>query len=430
MLQQRIWLAAMVVLSVAACRKEEDRTPPSIEVLAPASGALFMVPDTIQVTVRLGDERELESVVFQLVDGNGITVGRSVTVPLSGTSTTVSGDLVLSDERLLSGTYVILVRANDGSNDSRAFRDVQVLEAPLRLRSVYLTPPFTAETATIRRIDSLGQLSDWATVADLNGAAVDGYSQHVMLAGSRAAPFSALPTAPWSVPWEFLPPGNDQPEQFTGLTVDPLDGHTYFATRDGFIRGFTGDGAQRFTAQTLMGYRCYAITVLGDRVATWQRAIAQPDQRVVSYTLAGTVLDILPVDQDLVAMFQRTSTSALLFANQDGQGKIVELFISQGGSPILRTFPEGAILATTRMDANTFFLALPDRIVRYRSDDHSVTTVVSSVTGTALAYEPATGTLMIARGGDLLMVDPNNGTIVNTISNGTDIGSVLPLRNR
>jgi hypothetical protein len=425
-----MWLAALVVLFFTACRKEEDRTPPSIEILAPASGAVFMVPDTIPVTVRLGDEGELESVVFQLVDGNGVSVSRSVTVPLSGTSATISGDLVLSDERLLSGTYVILVRANDGSNDTRAFRDVQVLEAPLRLRSVYLTPPFTEEMATIRRIDSLGQLSDWSTVADLNGAAVDGYSQHVMLAGSRSAPFRALPTAPWSASWEFLPPGNDQPEQFTGLTVDPMDGHTYFATRDGFIRGFTGEGAQRFTAQTLSGYRCYAITVLGDRVATWQKAIAQPEQRVVSYTMAGTVVDILPVEQDLVAMFQRSSTSALLFANQDGQGKIIELFISQGGSPVIRSFPEGGILAATRMNSNTFFAALPDRVIRYRSDDQSVSTVISGVAAASLAYEPATGALMIARGGDLLMVDPNTGTIVNTISTGAEVGTVLPLRNR
>ena len=212
--------------------------------------------------------------------------------------------------------------------------------------------------------------------------------------------------------------------------MDPLDGRTYFATRDGFIRGFTGEGAQRFTAQTLTGYRCEAITVLGDRIATWQRAIAEPEQRVVTYTVSGTILDILPVEQELVQLFQWTNTSAHLFANEFGHGKVIDLYIASGGSQEVRVFQNEEIRAVARKDPDTFYIALQDRIVRYDRSSSTVVQLITGIMANTIAYEPATGALLVAQWNDLLTIDPQTGAVTNTTSTGAPIGSILPLRNR
>lgn len=430
MVRQHIWIGVFALLVISGCRKDKDGTAPSISILSPDQGTVFSIPDTIVVRFTVSDDRVVESTVVQLIDANGVSIAPSINTSVGGPGGTFVNELIINSERILTGQYEIMVRASDGTNDSRAFRTIQIQGTPLRLRSIFVAPPPTTATATVQRIDSTGQLSDWTTVQDLNGAAIDGYSQHVMLAGSQFAPFQALPTDTWSYAWSYLPPANDAPEQFTALVVDPFDGQTYFATRDGFIRGFTGEGAQRFTAQTLTGYRCYAVTVLGDRIATWQRAIAQPDQRVVTYTVSGTILDILPVGQELVELYQWSNTSAHLFANDFGHGKVIDLYISTGGSQEIRVFQNEEIRAVARMDPSTFFIAMQDRIVAYDRSANTVVQLITGVMASAMAYEPATGALLVAQGNDLLTIDPRTGALMNSISTGAPIGSILPLRNR
>ncbi|MBL7940008.1 MAG: hypothetical protein JNL43_11670 [Flavobacteriales bacterium] len=428
--QQRALILGLLLFCCTGCRKDGDDTPPSVRIIAPAAGSTYSIPDTITVHVEASDDRTLEGLVIDVTDGNGISICTPVIVSENASSVSVARDLVIDRERTPSGTYTIVARASDGSNDGRAFLDIQLIEAPLRLRSIFLAPAFTTASATIQRVDSTGSVSDWLTLPDLNGIAVDGYSQHLMVAGSQLGPFQAIPTAAGSYPWQRQPPANDVPEQFTGLTVDPTDGRTYFATRDGFIRGFTGEGTERFTAEAMAGYRCEAIVVLDDRVATWQQAIVGQDRKVVTYSMAGTIQDILQVEHERVALFARTATSALLFANQDGSGLIEDLNIMAGGTPEVRSFAGEVIRAVVRLDANSFVIALADRLVRFNYPTNTIVELTSSTSADALAYDPATGALFAAEGNELLTIDPNSGTTTSTLSAGIQIGHILPLRNR
>ena len=429
--QQRAWILMMMMrLCCAACRKDRDENAPSVQIIAPAAGSSFSIPDTIRVRVAASDDRTLESLVIEVVDVNGISICASVVADLYESNTTMNRELVIDQERIRSGTYTIVARASDGTNDGRAFLDIHLNETPMRLRSVFLAPAFTTSPITIQRVDSIGSVSDWTTVVDLNGIAVDSYSQHVMVAGSQLGPFQALPTAAGSYPWQRPPPANDVPGQFTGLTVDPADGRTYFATRDGFIRGFTGEGAERFTAQAIAGYRCEAIIVMNDRVATWQEAVVGQDKKVVSYSAAGTVLEVLQVEHERVALFSRTASNALLFANEDGSGLIEDINITAGGTPVVRSFAGEEIRAVARLDVNSFVIALPDRLVRFGYGTNTVVELATSFTADALAYDPATGALFAARGSDLYTIDPNSGIMTNALTTGIQICHILPLRNR
>lgn len=429
-LQQAALAVTFIVFCCASCRKDRDDNAPTVLILEPVAGTTIAVPDTVLVRVQVSDDRTLKNMTVELLSADGATVANGGNRTLEGSSGTYDFMLHLTDERLLTDTYTISARVSDGENDGHGFRSINVREAPLRLRSIFIAPPFSDQSTTITRIDSLGQPATFATVQDFNGIAVDSYSQHLFVAGSQYAPFQAFPTTSSANTWQVTATWNDHPQQFTAVTVDPEDKRVYFATRDGFIRGFTGMGVQQFTARCLADHRCEAIVAMQNTVATWQRAIVGGASRIVTYTVAGTVLEQLPVQHERIALFHLTGTSLVHFANDDGTGLIEDLNISLGGAPDIHTFTGEAIRAAIRIDANTYVVALTNRLVRFNHPARSVTEIANGITADALAYEPANGALYIAQNGILLTMDPNSGAIVGSMATGSPIGHILPLLNR
>lgn len=418
------------ILLLASCKKDKDDTPPTVVIIEPAAGTTISIPDTLNIRVQVSDEHVVRSLTVELSNAANTIVASAGTRDLNNSAGTYTFSLPLTNERLPSGTYTIVARASDGTNDGRGFLRLNVLEAPLRLRAIFLAPPFSTNTTTITHIDSLGQLSTFATVQDFNGIAVDSYSQHLFVAGSQYAPFHAFPTALAANGWQVPSPTNDQPEQFTAVTVDPLDRRLYFATRYGFIRGFTGEGAQQFTAQCLPDHRCETIVVLETEVATWQRAIVGSASRIVTYTVAGTIYEQLPVEHDRVALFHRSGTSLIHFANANGSGLIEHINITDGGTPDIHTFNGEMIRAVVRLDTHRYIIALTDRLIRWDHQAQQATPLTTGITTDAMAYEAATGALYIAEGSTLITLDPNSGAIVNSLPTGSAIGHILPLLNR
>ncbi|MBL7952231.1 MAG: hypothetical protein JNM62_10975 [Flavobacteriales bacterium] len=428
--EQAPLLVVVLGAGLLACKKDADTTAPLVRIVAPVAGSTISVPDTFTVRVEVSDENIVEALTIELVDDEGRTITSAGSISVNSNSGTYATELRLSDERVLSGSYTIVARATDGDNDGRGFLGINVLSTPLRLRALFLAPPFSTDPVSITRIDSAGNVSTFTSLQDFNGVAVDSYWQHVIVAGSQFAPLQALPTSASSNFWQVDAPASDQPEQFTAVTVDPSDRKVYFATREGLIRGFTGAGAQHFTAQCLEGHRCERIIVMQNEIATWQRAIVGGASHMVAYSIAGTSMHQLTVEHDRIELFHRSGTSLIHFANADDEGLIEDVNIAAGGSPEVRTFSGELIRAVTRLDANTFVIALTDRMVRFNYANNTINPLSEGIAADALAYDPATGALYASEGSTLLTIDPNSGAVVNTMSMNAPIAHILPLLNR
>lgn len=424
------YFVAFLIIISAGCRKDRDNTAPNVQVSTPGIGTSIQLPDTLLVQVNVSDDHALERLVIDVLNADGAPVAATASFTLSGTTASVLHQFIISDERLRSGDYTIEARAFDGANEGKGFRSITLNEVPLRLRAVFMAPAFSNTSSTIQKLDSVWQVSDFISVQDLIGMAVDSYTQHLMIAGSQFQPIQALPTTITSNSWQYTAPSNDAPEQFTTLSVDPDNGLTYFATRDGFIRGFTGNGAQTFTAQSLSGYRTQAIVSLDERVITWQKAIAGPEQQAVSYTVAGSVLEILPVPFERIQLFRRTSGRLILFANENGNGVVKDLNITEAGCPTRYLFTEGTISAAVQLDPDNYIVALPDRIFRYTYSTNLRQQLTTNIVVEDMAYDHATGILFVAEGNMLHTVDPNSGVIANSISTGMAVAHLGILNNR
>lgn len=427
--QHSAWLLALAVLLAPGCRKEKDDQPPAVEILLPGNSATLAVPGQLTVRAHVSDDRQVESAVFMLTDGNGSPIAAPVVVQVGSTSATIERELTVTDERILSGSYQVIVRATAGDDQRQAFRSIHVQEAPLRLRAVFVAPP-VGGPGPITRIDSTGAVSAWATVADLQGAAISSHGQYLYLADGTHSALMASPTAGSGSPWLVPNVNGENSPYFTSIRIDPTDRRLYVSSNDGFIRGFLGQGGQGFTAQAQSGYRPYRSVVMGDRLLTEQRGIAFPEQRLAIHTLAaGTFLNHWPLEMDLVDLFVRTHITAFLFGNRDGDGVVQEHFLNTGGTNDLRVFSGAPINAVARLNANSFAIALPDQVVRYDLPGNSLSPL-AAITADALAYEAATGTLYIGAGQELTRIDPNTGNISGGITLPGPIGTILPLLNR
>lgn len=423
-------LLVAVAMLASSCRKDVDTMGPTVRILSPSEGVNVQVPMNLTVRAEVSDDRSVKALTIDLLSEAGTVVASSAPLPVDAPGGTFERQLRITDERLASGTYTIAARASDGTNDGRDFVAINVSEASLRMRGIFLAPAFSPGQVTISKVDSLGILAPWSTVPDFHGIAIDSYWQHLIVAGSQWAPLQAIPTSPLARPWQLQPPANDGPGQFTVVSVDPTDRRVYVATRDGWLRGFTGEGVQQFTASCLPEHRCEAIVAMENTIATFQRGIVGGAGRMASYTQAGTLLDQLPLEHTPVAFFHRGGTDLVMFGNAGGDGIIEDINIQAGGTPDRRQFPGETIRAVARMDADNYAVALTGRLVRFNYGTTTVTTIAPGLTGDAIAHEAARGSLLLSVGPELLTIDPGSGTTLSTWVNGFPIAHILPLLNR
>lgn len=430
----RPWYAAVLIALFfgMACRKDSDEDAPRVEILQPGNGITLQVPDTLVVQVSVSDERQVERVTIALNDANGVPAVPSVSVTVDAASTTVVRELPVSSERLSTGSYTLSVAASDGSNVGRAFSTVNVQAAPLRLRALYITPPFGHPAPVpVWRVDSTGSISQFLTLSESGGSAID--ADRLYLAGTMTQALQGIPQAGGSAAVNIMnqsPAGSTEPF-FLGLTVDPGDGYFYYATNDGFIRGINGSGVQAFTAQSPVDYLSMHTAVMGNTLASAAQHRVLDNWQLITHAIpGGAVLGQFPLDLEPVDLVARNDQQVIVFGNRGSVGVVQQRNVVWGGGGDLYLFNNGPVQALAQLNSSTFIIALPDGLVRYSTASNSITLVAQGMNARSLAYDAASGILHAGVGNELLAVDPLTGasTVLHVLPHA--VGSILPLLNR
>jgi len=242
-----------------------------------------------------------------------------------------------------------------------------------------------------------------------------------------------MPTLSSSTTWTAnnLNPANTLLPYFFGFYTDPVDGRIYVGTQDGFIRGWTGNGASTFTASTVAGYRSQLTAVVGDRLASVQVHPVLGDRILALHAYAsGAPIVHFPLDLDVHALFARGGQHALLFGTKDGNGVIQDRSVGTGGSFEMRTFTGEPVMCVAEVSSGTYLVGLPERIIRFNYAGNTVSTLASGVTATDLVYDPASGAVYAALNDNVSSIDPQTGSMTAIATLPHVVGRILPLRNR
>lgn len=420
------------MLLFCGCRKDRDEQAPRVRFIVPQELSTWQLPDTIPCIVQLSDDRMVRNLTIALLNADGVPVAPPRTVSVEAREATVEQAIAVLDEGLPSGSYILNARASDGTNDGNAFVQIQLTQAPLRLRGVLALPPAGPGPTTVYRLDSTLQvLPPWTFGQEVAGAAISPAFGRLYLRGSNSGPVTAVDLGTGMPSWSLpnLQPG--MPPFFTGLAVSGPEQIAYVGDGDGTLRGYRGDGGQVFTAFTLPFHRAHHTLEFADLVLSEQRDLTPPMRRLVAYWRSSGVLsNAFDLDLDVVAMYGRDVQHALIIGNRGGQGVVQDRNAISGVALELRTFPEGPIAAACRVDPGTMLFALPERLVRYTYGNNGAVTLLAEAGISSLAFDPATGTAMAAQGSAILLIDPLLGTVTERVEIGAPLGTVLPWHNR
>lgn len=413
-----------------ACRKDEVANPPEVMIIGPAAGSTLTMPDTLHVTVHVDDDDRVERVSATVVDEHGVPVAQGNFVVPVALPATVTIDVPLTSDLIEGGPYRIWASANDGTNTTNAYRPIQVIAVPLRLRSVYAFAA-DATTATIHRIDSTGTLTQEGSFPmQLSGAATVHRAGTVLISGGSTGDLIALDANSGSMRWSRPNMSHVGEDFFHGLQDDGRE-RALVATSDGFLRGFhalTGIGA---LTGPMEDRRVELITADGDQVACAVRDIAGNHRWVrVHHAWSGIVLREHPSDLEPVAIRLAGGTEYLVLGNRDGHGVVQARNTDTGAGWEPRTWPS-ALTAAAHLGGNTWLVALADGgLERLELASGNSLPLSSGPVITDMAFDPVSGTVFAVSGEQVLQVHPGDGTVMGTWPTGAALRYVRVLLNR
>lgn len=421
-------LTLAATLAFTACRKEEDGDAPKVRILSPGDGATVQIPDTLLIEVEVSDETRLESVTATLTDDSGVPVGSSVSRSLEGTNIRVTLALPVVDQAFAGGPLTLAVRASDGTNDGRAFRQVNVLAAPLQ-RLALLLAPAPGTNGQVYRFDPSTGAEAWHGPTDIGPLLAIG--PNVFLAGSDQGPLQRRAfTGNWSTLAVNGTPATSERPFFRGLGHAPLDDRIYVGMDDGRVAGYRRTGTQVFNGWSFPGTVSHALLPLTDRVVSAAFDEVGNAWRLTEHAyVSGDALTWRPMDHACIALRSAGGERVLSFGNNNGALAIRSIYMVQGGTIAEADLPGTLLNDVVSTTTGDHFLATTSGIKRYRTST-GITDLTSSGPVQSIAYDEASGSLWALVNGQLLQVSPSTGAVLGTWTTPAGMAQVEVVLNR
>jgi hypothetical protein len=121
------------LLILISCSKDEDKQGPVITIQAPDPGIEINIPDTLDVKVKVTDNKLISSVFITIVNADYNEVIQRKSYMPDNQDFYVETAFSLTDKNLASGDYFIKVTALDGQNTTSEYLEIRINEIPLVL---------------------------------------------------------------------------------------------------------------------------------------------------------------------------------------------------------------------------------------------------------------------------------------------------------
>jgi hypothetical protein len=368
---------------------------------------------------------------MSLLDQNGVPAVPSVTVIVNAASAIVEHGLPIIDETLDGGSYTLAVRASDAKGQTNAYTSLQVSPAPLRLRAAFVVERALSATTVVKIDSTLNASTFFSWPHQLLAPVISSIDSRIILAGTLTGPLVALSADNAQPAWELPNLNTTGSPYFTALTFAE-DGLCYHATSTGQVRGHTaGSGQSAFTAQCLSGHLGYSLHVQDDLVVAAQIPLAGTNARLVTYARSsGAPQQQYPLDKTVIAMTTRAVGQMLLFGQRNAEAVVEDRELDTGGWWEPRTYPGRTLVDVASQDGNTHYLAFTDGIERFTYNNAGSVALGSLSDTRSLAWDKAQGLLWAGRNGQVSVLDPLSGQVLQDIPVGVQVDHLLLLFNR
>lgn len=132
-------LVLFILFTALGCKKEKpDGEMPSIQIHLPNESQSYNYMDDIFITATITDNENLEMVRVQITNEQNQSFLHQLEYNNVGKEKQISTYITHDNLHLPSGVYYVKITARDRSQETYAFRKIQLVEAPLELSRIYI----------------------------------------------------------------------------------------------------------------------------------------------------------------------------------------------------------------------------------------------------------------------------------------------------
>ena len=313
-------LAAFLYL-MAGCREDKETSIPVIQFDTPQFRQEFTVLDTIAVKALITDRQNITYVKVNLTDANFVPISSSLTYSPDAPSFELETRLWIEDATLASGTYHVLVRAENESAFKNKYQEVLLHGIEQEFRQLLIITEGGFSKVRVSGTHDFDLVQELFTIqGDYAASAISQAHQLLFMAGQNSPNIQAWSLSGNTLAWEVeLPPG--QPVHSKDCLYF---GESLYATyHHDFIRGYSPEGMLQFNVFTDESDAPENVHRIGDYVLVDMQKKNIADAYLATYFAGtGNLKQKRFISFDVVRFHAGGENVVYITANGNGTGKI------------------------------------------------------------------------------------------------------------
>lgn len=355
----------IIILFTIGCKKNEDLSPPSIEIISPSPNTSFSVYDSINIHVKVSDNIKLDWVKFDVIDqDNHVIVSQKERSNLSN-SEEINISLSINNIHINSGNYFIRFVASDGSNTKNSFLEIFISEHPRELTNTFLIP--NQNSNSIDSLDLNNNPNQFISfTSDIKKIICNSYHHEILVAMNNPSQLVLIKENNYSEP-QTINVSNDFNNSFyRSISLDEYNNKSYISTYEKQVLVIGKDGVIQNILSTSINHRPFEIQTTDTYLIVEEKSTSSSSNILnVYYKNSGEIFKSHFLDYELIGIEMINQNELILFGNINNDGIIAKYYINENIIiPLIEIGELDQIIASCKMNANNFSYATSNEIAQ------------------------------------------------------------------
>jgi hypothetical protein len=359
------------------------------------------------------------------LDQQSIAVEKTMTLKTDGKTFNIDVQFLVSDLSLSSGTYRLVIRAYDGTNESRIFRNIYIEETPTYLKGIFY---MTKQNNTTKGffIDSVFSSSLIYNGYDISSTSFSAVNKQIYIAGYVHSPLTAYNVNQKATDWSVNAYANGFP---TFTSVDSYDGLCYVSLFEKIIRGYDKYGSVVMQGTTPDPYIPRKILKKGDQLIVEEYYSNSTSHKLARFNASSGISNQeVTFTGEVVRMFNKDERDVIVFINNGGTGQVVYYNSIDNYLYGLQTLSSTKIKDACSVNGQYYLVADGNSI--YKLNNSEYLPFLAGENAQVIKYDDINKQLIAGSGTNLKIYDIGTLELKRTIQTADSIAEVQLITNK
>ena len=383
---KNIILIISLIFILVSCKKEEDTNPPIIQITTPSTNSYFSVEDTIQVTAEISDNEIITSVSVYILNDQAQNISGIQSFTVNAQKFSLNATIILDDIRIESGSYNIVVSANDEFNNKKSYRDISLTSVNKKLEKILLVTSDQTNTYIFEEDLTKSFAQKYIYTGLLCDAEINSYYNSLLLL-SKSGDLISLNTENYQEFWRNSNL-NNPPYEYNGtLLID--DYLVYTSQKNNSIAAYSYDNFVKKTSiseNTQNNSNLFCIKndyIIGN---SYSNGIGVNKIEKYYYT-TGAYQTSINLNYEPIEFLPSYDNSILIFGNSAQDASISAFYLLYNTLQERYSFANENIIAACKISDKTFIVSTNQNTYMFDAESQNTYILQASYSPTNIFYE-------------------------------------------